>query len=222
MFLFVKRVDGQVSLVNWKLSLKPGLHEFPSGTFGSVCELIHPGEVRERDTLVIACSEQGAAPDNISFATPNRCVILQNLAATMPSHSDCQRHEGLCCDDIEKLFDRYEFRHVIVCGHLDCGVIRNWLRPIKEGHTDIGNFRQRFESGTRDLVDQNYQPANEEQRYTLMICEHVLCQIENLLTHPFVADRIRAKTMSLYGWVVDDESARVMAYSSQESTFVPI
>jgi len=211
-----------VSLVNSKLSLKMGLHDFPQGIFGSVGELMRPIEVRERDTLIIACSEQGSAPDNVSFSTPNRSVILQNLAASMPSESDCQRHDGLCFDDVEKLFDRHEFRHVIVCGHLCCGVIRNWLRPLKEGYSDVGSFRQRFETGTRDLVDQNYPATTDEQRLTLMICEHVLCQIENLMSHAFFKRRVRSGITSLHGWIIDDESARVMGYSPEESAFVPI
>lgn len=211
-----------MSLVNCRLSLVQDLHEFPRGTFGSASDLIDPLRVRERDTLVIACSEQGAAPDNISFATPNRLVILQHLAASMPSQSDCQRYPGLSGDAIEMLFDRYDFLNVIVCGHLDCGVIRNWLRPAKKSFKDVGFFRQRFESGTRDLVDQNYLPDTDEQRCALMICEHVLCQIENLMTHPFVSSRVRAGTTALHGWVVDDETARVIGYSPQESAFVPI
>ena len=211
-----------MSLVNWKLSLKPNLHQFPQGIFGSTTELIHPPEIRERDTLVIACSEQGSAPDNISFLTPNRSVVLQHLAASMPSQVDCKTYAGLCFDDVERLFDKHEFRHVIVCGHLRCGVIRNWLRPIEEGRSDVGGFRHRFELGTRNLVDQNYLPTNDEQRCTLMICEHVLCQIENLLTHTFVANRVRAKATSFHGWVVNDDSARIMAYSPQKSAFVPI
>jgi len=211
-----------VSLVNWKLSLKQGLHEFPQGIFGSTSELIHPPEVRENDTLIIACSEQGAAPDNISFATPNRCVVLQHLAASMPSRTECETYEGLCCDDVEELFDKHEFRHVVLCGHLRCGVIRNWMQSVKPGQSDVGGFRKRFETGTKVLVDQNYTANTNEERCTLMICEHVLCQIENLLTHSFVADRVRTNATSLYGWVVDDDSARVMAYSPQESAFVPI
>ncbi len=211
-----------MSLVNWNLSLKAGLHEFPKGIFGSANGLIRPLEVRERDTLIIACSEQGASPDNVSFATPNRCVILQHLAATIPSQSDCHRHAGLSFDTIETLFNEYEFHHVIVCGHLCCGVIRNWLRPISEGYTDIGGFRERFEHGTRDLVDQHYRPPTDKQRCTLMVCEHVLCQIENLMTHPFVATRVRAGVTSLHGWVIDDQSARVMGYNPEDSAFVPI
>lgn len=211
-----------MSLVNCKLSLMEGLHQFPPGVFGSSRDLIDPRDARTRDTLIIACSEQGAAPYNISFAQPNRCVVLQHLAASMPSKADCDRQAGLSYDGIERLFDKHEFRHVIVCGHFGCGVIRSWLRPVDAGHSDPGGFRLRFESGTKRLVEGNYLSNTQEEKLTLMICEHVLCQIENLLTHSFVMSRVRAGTTSLHGWIVDDQSARVLGYSPEESAFVAI
>ena len=187
-----------MSMVNWELSLKEGLHQFPQRTFGSPSDLTNTWDARERDTLIIACSELGTAPDNISFAEPNRCVVLQHLAASIPSKDECDRHQVLSCDSIEKLFDKHEFRHVIVCGHLLCGVIRSWLKPIERGYTDFGSFRLRFETGTKELVERNYLSNTDEEKLTLMICEHVLCQIENLLTHSFVMKRVRDGTCLLY------------------------
>jgi carbonic anhydrase len=211
-----------MSLVDRKLALKKGLHEFPGSAFGSVAGLLHPVHVRERDILMITCSELGVAPDNISFQTPNRCVILQHLAGSVPSKHECQAIEGLSFDDVANLFSKYDFRHIIVCGHLHCGVIRNWLAPPPAANSDIGGFRARFESGTRDFVDEHYKAVSSEQRFTLMVCEHVLCQIENLLTHFSVADRVQRRATDLHGWVLDDATARVHRYGVAESAFLPI
>ena len=97
-----------------------------------------------------------------------------------------------------------------------------WLQPAAQGDADFGGFRRRFELGTRDLVDKNYFPKSVSERIKLMIFEHVLCQIENLQTHPFVASRVQAQTTSFYGWVVDGDSARVFGFSPEESAFVLI
>ncbi len=202
--------------------LKAGLHHFPQGVFGSTGDLIHETNVRERDTLMIACSGQGFAPDNVSFARPDRFSVLQHIGASIPSKVECENHEGLSCDGIEKLFDRHDFRHVIVCGHLNCRVIRDWLRPMIEDRPDIGDFRLRFEMGTRELVDNNYAADTLAERLKLMICEHVLCQIENLLTHSFIIERVLAQKTRFHGWVIDDDTARVLGYSIEESAFVPI
>jgi carbonic anhydrase len=71
-------------------------------------------------------------------------------------------------------------------------------------------------------VDSNYAPETATERVTVMICEHVLCQIENVLTHPFAMKRVLARNTSIHGWVIDDESARVFGYDPEEFAFMPI
>jgi len=202
--------------------LKAGLHRFPSGVFGSTSNLIRPQIAFERDTLMLACSGQGSAPDNVSFAQPGRISILQHIGALVPSKVECENHAGLSFNCAEQLFDRYEFRHVIVCGHLDCRIIRDWLQPHIEEHTNLGIFRRSFDLGARGLVDRNYSPKSAAEHLGLVICEHVLCQIENMLTHPFIMKRVMTEQISFHGWVVDDQTARIFAYNLQQSAFVPI
>ena len=71
-------------------------------------------------------------------------------------------------------------------------------------------------------MDHNYLPDSAGERFDLMVFEHVLCQIDNLLTHPFIFDRVQASTTSIYGWVIDNISARVYGYRPEESAFVLI
>ena len=78
-----------MSLVKCKVSLRSNLHSFPENSFGSVADLVRPSS-RERDTLIIACSELGSAPDYASFANRERFVILQHLAASLPSKAECE------------------------------------------------------------------------------------------------------------------------------------
>ena len=207
-----------MSLVKCKVSLRPNLHSFPKNSFGSVADLVGPAS-RERDTLIIACSELGSAPDYASFANRERFVILQHLAASLPSKAECEMYDELCFIAIEQLFYKYDFRHVIVCGHLSGGAIPYWLSPAAERDDDVGKFRRRFEQGTRSLVDDNYFPSSDAERLELLVFEHILCQIENVLTHTFVSQRVETQTTSFYGWVVDDESARVFGYQPNESAF---
>jgi len=211
-----------MSLVKSTFLLKADLHQFPANAFGSISELVDPRHARARDTLIVACSELGYAPDNLSFGNQERFVILQHLAASIPSESECATCEELSLDPISKLFDKYEFRHVIICGHLGSGVIPYWLEPAKRNEDDIGWFRRRFECGTRRLVDDNYAPGSASERIQLMIFEHVLCQIENLLTHPFIAKQTRSGETSLFGWVVDNESARIFGYRPDQSDYTLI
>ena len=210
-----------MSLVKPRIELTADLHQFSKDVFGSITGLVRPLVARKKDTLIIACSELGTAPDIISFGKPEQFLILQHLAASIPSKSECEIYDGLSCEGLEQLFDKYEFRHVIICGTLGCGVIPFWLQPAekRDSDADIGGFRQRFEMGTRKLVDENYFPESVAERLELVIFEHVLCQIDNLLSHTFILDRVRTRTTSFYGWVIDDKSTRVYGYDPDESAF---
>jgi len=209
--------------------LKPEIHQFTGDVFGSTTDLLAPPDEGQTDTLLIACSEQGTGPDYVSCAGPERIVTIQHLAGSMPSRRDCQKYFGLSCDGVEKLFDKHEFRHVILCGHLDSKVIPYWLAddelqpagspPRNSNRSDVGYFRQRFEQGTRDLVDNNYLPSSSEERCRLMIFEHVLCQVENMLTHPFVMKRVFTKRTSFHAWVADNQSPGVFGYDPKLSAF---
>ena len=65
-------------------------HRLDPTFFGSVENLLDKSAAKEYDTLMIACSDHGTAPDNVSFAPPGRMMILQHLAASIPSASECK------------------------------------------------------------------------------------------------------------------------------------
>jgi carbonic anhydrase len=209
-----------MSLVKSKVSLRADIHQFPTNVFGSTADLVAPRVARHPDTLIVACSELGTAPNYLSFGDKKRFLVLQHLAASIPSEIECNLYDELSLEPIERLFDEHEFRHVIICGKLGSGVIPYWLQSENTSEKDIGWFRKRFQHGTRRLVDDNYVTNSVSARIELMIFEHVLCQIENLLTHRFINMRTRTGETSLYGWVVDNESARIYSYRSSQSAYV--
>lgn len=205
------------------IQLESGLHQFSRDFFGDLKDLVDADKASYRDTLLIACSDHGAAPDNVSFAGHDRFLIVQHIGGSIPSKLECdegdEKYDGLSIKDIEATFEKYDFRCVIMCGHLGCGVLRNWLKPRVAGDRDFGGFRQRFENSTRRAVDETYSPETVEERNELMVCEHVLYQLENLATHQFIIDRLSENRTNFHGWVVDDATARVLAYNSAASRF---
>ena len=203
--------------------LKAGLHAFPDNTFGNIDNLKNPQTSAIQDTLLVACLEMGTAPNYISIANPDRFVILQHLAASIPSLQECDTYSGLSIKPIEALFEKYEFRNVILTGHFGCRCIPYWLKTPPHTDTDIGYFRERFNQSTRRLFEQNYvDDTNDNPLSCCIVCEHVLCQVENMLTHPFISERVLAKESAFYAWVVDDKTARVFGYNPLTSAFSPI
>ena len=193
------------------------LHNFVPQHFGTLSDLLKEGRPGACDALMIACSDHGTAPDNISFARPGRFFILQHLVSSIPSADDYAA--DMTTADIEYAFDSREIRHVIVCGHLQCGIIRNFLEP---GTADFGGLKERFLDMALEVLDRDDISFSREDRVELLIREHVLLQLEHLQTHHFIRERLETGDLQFHAWVVNDANARVFAFDARLAEFVPI
>ncbi len=71
-------------------------------------------------------------------------------------------------------------------------------------------------------VDADHADETPEARLDALVHENVLTQLDNLLTHPPVADAIRNKQLRVHGWVYDIGSGRVDNYDARIQRFVPL
>ena len=131
------------------IQLEASLHQFNPNHFGGLNDFLLTADDCERDTLMIACADHGTAPDNVSFAGTARFFILQHIGECVPPPED--REPNDLFGSIEVGFSNYNLRHAIVCGHLSCGVIRNWLKD--DTGLDTGGLRARFRARAVKAVD---------------------------------------------------------------------
>jgi carbonic anhydrase len=75
---------------------------------------------------------------------------------------------------------------------------------------------------TRRIVRENYAHLEAEALSTVAIQENVLAQLENLRTHPSVAERVAEGALHLHGWVYKIESGEVFTYDSDSEQFISI
>jgi len=200
------------------IELESSLHKFKLKHFGRVDDFLSTADSNIRDTLMIACSDHGSAPDNVSFAGPDRFFILQHLAASVPAPDDSKCDNAF--DSILYGFERYDIRHVVVCGHLGCRVIPNWLNNT-DLH-DAGNLRARFRASSVIAVNDHYPELRGRDYVERLICEHTIFQLENLQSHPSIRRRLDANELKLHLWIVNDATARVLAFDPSRGNLVPI
>ncbi|MCC9608487.1 hypothetical protein LOC68_10025 [Blastopirellula sp. JC732] len=197
--------------------LDKSLHQFAPQYFGTAFDIQQSLDDDVCDILMIACSCHGSAPDEVSIAGPERIFTLQHLAATVPAATE--ESPTSAADDLAYAFQYFDFKHVILCGHMGCNVIRRWAQPDQN---DSRGLQKKFQQTTASVVDQTYPTRLDHERQRLLICEHLLCQLENLLTHDFVLDRLETGELRLHGWLVDEMTARIRAYDAVHGRFVPI
>ncbi len=113
-------------------------------------------------------------------------------------------------------------KHVIVCGHTDCGVMRALLHPESvEDLPAVKSWMIQAET-TRRIVRENYADLEGAELLVTTIQENVRIQLDHLKTHPAVAVRLRRGTLSLHGWVYSIHTGDIWAYDEDKDVFVSL
>lgn len=115
-----------------------------------------------------------------------------------------------------------EVKHIVVCGHSDCGAMKGVLHPEKVA--DLPAVKTWLHHGemARRIVEDSYASLPEEQKLVALTEENVIAQLEHLHTHPSVASRIVRGELLLHGWVYNIGEGSVTAWDPKNSVFVPL
>jgi carbonic anhydrase len=101
------------------------------------------------------------------------------------------------------------------------------MTAIQSGSTSLEKLPSvarwlHYADAARDAVARTHAAASPAEYLDALVHENVLAQLDNLLTHPVVADAIAAKQLRVHGWVYDLHGGSVETYDAQAQAFVPI
>lgn len=171
------------------------------------------------EALFLTCSDSRINPNLLTQSEPGELFIVRNAGNIIPPSGAGGSGE---LGTIEFAVQGLEVEHIIVCGHSDCGAMKALLNPaITERMPGLRQWLGHAEL-TRRVVEENYPQRPMEELVEIAIQENVLCQIENLRTHPAVAAKLRSGKISLHAWVYNVGSGEVCAYDAEEGQFVPL
>lgn len=173
--------------------------------------------------LVISCCDSRADPGMLLGAGPGDIFVVRNVANLVPPYRNDAEMPGIRAD-IEFAIKGLSVDHIIILGHSGCGGIRALMDG--EGITEhnfefIGTWvsiaRPVRERVLRELADQ---PATVQST----ACEQgaIVASLGNLMSFPWIRERVEAGSLALHGWYFDMASGQLMAYSPESSTFLPL
>jgi len=148
------------------------------------------------EVMFIGCSDSRVPPDLITGSEPGDLFVHRNLANIVPPYGTGQMGVGAV---VEYAVLHLQVKHIVLCGHTDCGGIGALDRPVdwsREPH--IARWIEHARPA-KTKVEASGIPAQE--RYLAMVRENVLLQLENLRTYDPVRAGERAGILSLHGWV---------------------
>ncbi|HLV26492.1 MAG TPA: carbonic anhydrase [Gemmatimonadales bacterium] len=200
--------------------LVEGVHRFQESIFRTDRELFERlAHGQKPETLFITCSDSRINPNLLTQTDPGELFILRNAGNIIP-HAD--QPNGGEAATIEYAVSLLRIRDIIICGHSHCGAMQGLLTPeVLEPLPAVSQWMEHAKS-TRELMKEKYAHLRGNALLTATIQENVLAQLENLRTHPAVADGLRAGSLHIHGWVYKLETGEVFSYDPGEEQFVPI
>ncbi|MBN1493843.1 MAG: carbonate dehydratase [Candidatus Omnitrophica bacterium] len=146
------------------------------------------------EILWIGCADSRVPANQIIGMLPGSVFVHRNIA-NLVVHTDLN-----CLAVIQYAVDVLKVKHIIVCGHYDCGgitavldgtehgLIDNWLRHIK----DVYRYH-------REEIDQLKDSHARADR----LCElNVIEQVSNVCNTTIVQNAwVRGQELSVHGWI---------------------
>lgn len=168
------------------------------------------------EVLFITCADSRIDPSMVTQTEPGELFIIRNAGNIVPPHT---RQAGGVTASIEFAVAALGVKHIVVCGHSDCGAMKGAINPkalddLPHVQNWLDNSRAAVETVCAKHGEASIEHLNEITE------ENVLLQMQHLRTHPVVASRLATGAIDLHGWVYNIEHGTVSAYDDAKGTFV--
>lgn len=173
------------------------------------------------EALFITCSDSRIDPCLITQTKPGDLFIARNAGNIVPPH-----YSQATCDmdaTIEFAMEVLKVRHIVICGHTDCGAMKGAMNPesIKHLH-HVSNWVANAAAAAAKVKARH---RGEELTHDILlelIQENVAQQLKHLETHPSVAAALATGNVVLHGWVYDIEHGSIYCYEGSSGKFAPV
>ena len=170
------------------------------------------------EVLFITCADSRIDPNLVTQSEPGELFICRNAGNIVPPHA---KVAGGVTASIEYAVAVLGVKHIIVCGHTDCGAMKGALNP--QGLQELPHVHNwlNHSKAAVEVVKAKCGRTTVEE-LLMMTEENVLLQLQHLRTHPTVAARLANDEVSLHGWVYHIENGMVSCYDESQQSFVPV
>lgn len=170
--------------------------------------------------LFIGCSDSRVIPELFMQQGPGDLFVVRNAGNIVPPYAIAP---GGVSASIEYAVAALGVPDIVVCGHSGCGAMTAILRGSEqlEALPAVARWLH-FADAARNVVAEHHASKDDDEKLHMLVRENVLAQLDNLLTHPVVANGVAAKEVRLHGWVFDIATATVTTYDAEIGDFVPL
>ena len=175
-------------------------------------------EMQSPEWLFITCSDSRIIPDMILQTGPGDLFISRTIGNVVPVTGD---QDGVTAT-IEYAVEVLKVKHIILCGHSDCGALKAALnRKSLEKLPKASSWLHHVEGAFT-----HRQPLRPEEgehaELASIIRGNVVAQLANLRSQPSVASALAHGTLDVHGWYYDILTGKIEQYDEQQRKFLPL
>ena len=175
-------------------------------------------------TMIVACCDSRVLSGAIFGAEPGEFFIHSNIAALVPPFDPDGDLHGTSAV-VELAVTTLRVSNVVVLGHSSCGGVKG-CHDMCAGRAPALRERSSFVGRWMELLRPGYEKVagieDEAERLTALEKEAVLTSLSNLMTFPYVAERVDAGDLALHGVWTDIGEGALHGWEPARGAFVPL
>lgn len=174
--------------------------------------------------MVISCCDSRVHVTSIFGADQGEFFIHRNIANLVPPYEPDGDHHGTSAA-VEYAVTVLKVAHLVVLGHSSCGGVQGCIDMCQGKAPELEektSFVGRWMDILRPkyvLVEDETDPATQARKFEKLA---VTASLENLMTFPFVADRVETGELSLHGLWTEIGEGGLEYFSPESGDFQPV
>ena len=197
-----------------------GIENFQQQHFGENSELASTlVNGQKPQALLIGCCDSRVDPALVTDSSQGDLFILRNIANLVPPYLKNDDYHGVS-SSIEYAVCHLEVSDIIVFGHSNCGGIEALMESAqgKNAGEFIGKWVN-IAASARDKVLQEMPDETPEKQTRACEKEAILVSLRNLMTFPWVKERVAKGQLSLHGWYYNMGTGQLRYYNQLTGEF---
>ena len=157
--------------------------------------------------LVVACSDSRVDPQMILGAAPGEFFVVRNVANLVPPYAPNADYHGTSAA-LEFAVRSLQVDQIVVMGHARCGGVHALLHNRGEEEGEFVSSWMRIAVPARDRA---LAIAGGRADAAQLLCEHecIKVSLANLVTFPWIRERVVAGRLTLSGCFFDVETGEL-------------
>jgi carbonic anhydrase len=173
--------------------------------------------------MVISCCDSRVHVTSIFGADEGEFFIHRNIAGLVPPYTpDGERHGTSAA--VEYAVTSLGVAHIVVMGHSACGGVKS-CHDMCSGLAPELDEKTSFVGRWMDILRPGFERVKHEPRDVILTAlerQAVMVSLENLMTFPFVKDRVVDERLTVHGLWSNTGEGGLEQYDPARSAFVPV